>query len=208
MPEHFTIIILLSYLISGSIKYCIFSEITFVNEIIFKFKSPEAGSIFSLVVNESPFQNTFAIDDARKGTIKLRRSLRGIMGATERTKIISAQLRIAKNGILFKTLEIKFYILKEGWADGLLADIIASVPTLAKPSNPFRQTSTRFPWYKKLHSIMMQGTRRSKASSLAECKFVSAYKLLIKTILTKLQGKGSTSLLLNLFVRIRSKRPG
>ena len=185
---------MLSSLISASIKNCIFSEITFVNEIIFKYKSPDPGSIFSLIVNESPFQDTFGIDDKTKGTIKLLKPLRGILAATESTKIISGQLRIDKNGVLFQTLEIKFYVLKEGFADSLLAGIIASIPTLARASDPFRQTSVRYPWYKKLHSIMMRGTRRSKAFSLAECKFVIAFKKLVVLILERLQGKGNRSL--------------
>jgi hypothetical protein len=93
-----------------------------------------------------------------------------------------------KGGAVLNKITIEFIILKEGWADTLLPDIIGSVPTLAKASNPFRPTTANFPFYKKLHSILMRGTKRSTVTSLAECKFTGAFQQLVKLILKKLTG--------------------
>jgi hypothetical protein len=70
----------------------------------------------------------------------------------------------------------------------MLTSILSTVPTMAKPSNPFRPTSSKYPIYKKLHSLLMRGTKRSTGTSLAECKFRAAYNKLMELIFDQLKG--------------------
>ena len=170
-------------------RHCIFSEIAGTNDVIFKFKTAERGCTYSFFVNETPHKSTFALVDSRRGSVRLATSLFGILSwRTDNTARITAVLIQKRNNFLINRITIEFIILRKGWADGMLANIISSVATIAKPSNPFRQTSRNYPIYKKLHSIMMRGTRRSTTTSLAECKFRGAYLLLVKRILIRLKG--------------------
>lgn len=146
--------------------------------------------MFSLLINEIPHKETFALVDSVRGSIRLVKSLFGILTwRSDNTARISTVLTQRKDGLIINRITIEFIILKEGWADGLLSDVISSVPTLAKLSNVYRPVSNTYPWSKKFHSILMKSTRRSSITSLAECKFHAAYLLLAKSILRKLQGK-------------------
>lgn len=180
----------LLFSLSDLFKQCILSEIAATNEVIFRFKTSETTSVFSLVINERPFLTTFVVADAFKGTIKLVRSLldSSLTWRSDNTVRATGILTQTKGGLILNRISIEFIILKEGYADALLSNVISSVATLAKPNNPFRATSARYPIYKKLHRILMQGTKRAKETSLAECKFESAFKALVKLILNQLQG--------------------
>ena len=171
-------------------QQCIISEIARKNEIIYRFKTSEVASVFSIVVKDSSFSDTFILGDPKKGTIKVAKSFLGIRSwrsdNTCRIKIILTQ---KKDGVVMNTIDIEFIVLKEGFADNLLSKIIANVRTLAKPSNPFRPTSSRFPWPKKFHGILMRGTTKSKQISLAECNFGAAITQLVKLILNQLAGR-------------------
>ena len=182
----------MDFFIVDLFRHCIFSEISGTNDVIFKFKTTEIGCTYSFFVNETPHKSTFALVNSLKGSVKLARSLLGILTwRRDNTARITAVLTQKRNNVLINRITIEFIILREGWADGLLANIISSVATIAKPSNPFRRTSRNYPIYKKLHSIMMRGTRRSTTTSLAECKFHGAYYQLVQAILIKLQGNNN-----------------
>lgn len=140
-------------------------------------------------MNETPFKDTFVVGDSNKGTIKLAKSLsRQLDWRFDNTVRATGILLQKKDGVVLNRISIEFIILREGFADSLLSNIIATVSTLAKPNNPFRPISANYPIYKKLHSIMMQGTKREKEVSLAECKFEAAFKELVKLILKLLKG--------------------
>ena len=179
----------MGFFIVDLVRHCIFSETAGTNDVIFKFKTAETGCSYRFFVKETPHKRTFALVNSLKGSVRLARSLPGILTwRKDNTARITAVLIQRRNNVRINIITIKFIILRKGWADGMLANIIRSVPKIAKPSNPFRRTSRNYPIYKKLHSIMMRGTRRSTTTSLAECKFRGAYDLLVKRILKKLQG--------------------
>ena len=140
-------------------------------------------------MNETPFKDILVVGDSKKGTIKLAKSLwRPLVWRDDKTVRATGILLQRKGGFVLNRISIEFIILKEGFADSLLSSIIATVDTLAKPNNPFRPISANYPIYKKLHSIIMQGTRREKEVSLAECKFEAAFKKLVRLILNQLKG--------------------
>ncbi|XP_028391818.1 lactoperoxidase-like [Dendronephthya gigantea] len=166
-------------------QQCIISQIAKRNDIIYKFKTSEKASIFSLIVTDTRYRDTFAIGDPTRGTIRLRKSLLGIRSwRSDNTCRIGIRLtqRNQKYGFVINTVNIEFIVLRRGFADRLLSKIIANVKYMAKPSNPFRPTSSRFPWPQKFHRILMQGTPRSKQTSLAECKFQEAFARLVRLI--------------------------
>ncbi|XP_028398562.1 eosinophil peroxidase-like [Dendronephthya gigantea] len=176
---------------SQSARYsqqCIISEIARENEIIYRFKTPEEASIFSIEVTDSSYRDTFSLSDANKGTIKLAKSFLGILNwRTDKTCRIMIVLTQTKGTEVINTIDIEFIVLKEGFANDLLPRIIENVKNLAKPSNPFRPTTNTFPWPKKFHRILLQGTAKSKNTSLAECNFGAAINQLFKLILAKLE---------------------
>ena len=140
-------------------------------------------------MNETPFKDILVVGDSKKGTIKLAKSLlRQLVWRSDNTVRATGILFQNKDGAVLNRISIEFIILREGFADSLLSNIIATVNTLAKPNNPFRPISANYPIYKKLHSIIMQGTKREKEVSLAECKFEAAFKELVKLILDQLKG--------------------
>ncbi|XP_028393408.1 lactoperoxidase-like [Dendronephthya gigantea] len=171
-------------------QQCIISQIAKRNDIIYKFKTSEKASIFSLIVTDTRYRDTFAIGDPTRGTIRLRKSLLGIRSwRSDNTCRIGIRLtqRNQKYGFVINTVNIEFIVLRRGFADHLLSKIIANVRNMAKPSNPFRPTSSRFPWPQKFHRILMQGTPRSKQTSLAECKFQEAFARLVRLIIRELR---------------------
>ena len=140
-------------------------------------------------MNETPFKDILVVGDSKKGTIKLAKSLlRQLVWRFDNTVRATGILSQTKDGAVLNKISIEFIILRRGFADSLLSNIIATVGTLAKPNNPFRPISANYPIYKKLHSIIMQGTKREKEVSLAECKFEAAIKELVKLILDQLKG--------------------
>ncbi|XP_046846470.1 lactoperoxidase-like isoform X3 [Xenia sp. Carnegie-2017] len=166
-----------------SLENCIFSESVNKGIVLFKAKfKADDSSKFKMKVNDKRFLDFFALDDGLEGKIKLAKSLQGFIPFNGNdTFKINIEL---KNNI--HKSNINLIMIKEGIADGLMQGLMYKMSEV-KPSNPFRPVSGNYSFVKRLHSILMYTKcRKTKASSLAACKFSHVFKQARKEIKTKI----------------------
>ncbi|XP_046846921.1 eosinophil peroxidase-like [Xenia sp. Carnegie-2017] len=144
------------------------------------------GAAFQLLVTDGRFQAVLVLGDNINGIIVLNKTLFGLIPfGSERTFRITCELRHIRNNILLDKINLVVYVLKAGYADSLLKKAL-SVMDKVKLSNPFRPTGQNFRLPKKLHSILMATrSRRTRANSLASCKFNQVCKEAEKLIKTE-----------------------
>ena len=88
-----------------------------------------------------------------------------------------------------ETVTIKFIILRKGFGDGLISDVLTNLKKTVKDDNIFRPLSQTYKKYRLFHRLLLQGSRTSKASSKAVIVFQRALLALIKKVLEILGGK-------------------
>ena len=86
-------------------------------------------------------------------------------------------------------VRINLIALKLNYGDKYVSSVLSNLRSLVKSDNIFRAVSRRYPAFKRLHRVLMQGSLKSKAVSKAGVTFLRVVKEITKRIIQEFSGK-------------------
>ena len=177
---------------SQSSYTCLLSEIALIGDSVFKIKASTADPAKRLIysiVSSSPF---VYLPNSCEGQIKLSQNADRIAQLrSDNTRRVAITLKAQFQDDSRKSAQVRINLiaLKLNYGDKYVSSVLSNLRSLVKSDNIFRAVSRRYPAFKRLHRVLMQGSLKSKAVSKAGVTFLRVVKEITKRIIQEFSGK-------------------